>query len=51
MIQSATNNRADSAGTHEYFYRLNDSLATTHSVAGSDTGVVHRVDTIPIQHQ
>jgi hypothetical protein len=39
---------ADSSGTHQYFYRLNDSLAARHTVSGSDTGVVHRIDTVAI---
>lgn len=39
---------ADSSGTYQYFYRLNDSLAARHTVSGSDSGVMHRVDTVAI---
>jgi len=39
----------DPSGTHQYFYRLSDSLAARHTVSSSDSGVVHRVDTVAIQ--
>jgi len=39
---------ADSSDTHQYFYRLNDSLATRHTVSGSNSGVVHHIDTVAI---
>ncbi len=49
-MQSTRLGRSDST-THEYFYRLNDSLAARHSIVGSDSGLVHRVDTVPIVPQ
>ena len=40
--------RTDTSGTHQYFYRLNDTLAARHTIGSSDSGVVHRVDTVAI---
>lgn len=40
---------ADTSGTQQYFYRLNDSLAARHTVADSASGVMHRVDTVAIE--
>ncbi|MBP1648698.1 MAG: hypothetical protein H6Q30_2143 [Bacteroidetes bacterium] len=39
---------ADTSGTHQYFYRLNDTLVARHTISSSDTGVVHSVDTVAI---
>lgn len=45
---SAAAGHVDSSGTYQYFYRLNDSSVAVHSVSGSGTGVVHRVDTVAV---
>ena len=42
---------ADTSGTHQYFYRLNDSLVVRHTVSGSDDQVVHHKDTIVVHSQ
>ncbi len=46
---SATAGRTDTPGTHQYFYRLNDSLAARHTVGGADSSILHRVDTVAIE--
>jgi len=46
---SAAAGRTDSSGTYEYFYHLNDSLAARHTVSGSESGVLHHVDTVAIE--
>jgi hypothetical protein len=37
--------------SQQYFYRLNDSLITRHTVSGTDGKVLHRVDTIGVQER
>ncbi len=39
---------ADSAGARVYFYLVDDSTLTRHTISGSGGAVVHAVDTVAV---
>jgi hypothetical protein len=34
--------------SEQYYYRLNDTTAIRHTISSSDSGVVHKVDTLEV---